>query len=175
LLEVGKGIEDPAFGMSYFFAPAGAIGSTPTGEDFITFNPPPPVNVAGKWFHFSTLSTGVDSIGSFLNLLVTEINPLNGIVGDLNQDTFVNTLDINLFIAGWLADTSSMSSIDKYLRGDINLNGLTDLSDAVLMNRALKANGVGSGLPFGLLGAPEPSAITLLAIAVAMLLIRRRP
>jgi hypothetical protein len=175
LLEVGRSVEDTAFGMSNFFAPAGAIGGTPTGEDFITFNPPPPVVVAGKWFHFTALSTGADAIGGFLNLLVTEINPLNGIVGDLNQDTLVNGIDTNLFIAGWLADTSSMSSLDKYFRGDINLSGLTDLSDAVLMNRALKANGVGSGLPFGLLGVPEPSTMTLLAIAAVALCGRRRP
>jgi hypothetical protein len=177
LLEVGRAIEDTEFGLSNFFAAAGAIGATPSGEDFLAFNPPPPTNVSATWFNIKALATGSDAIGSYIELLITRINPLNGIVGDLNQDTFVNGIDTNLFIAGWLTDTSSMSSVDKYLHGDINLNGLTDLSDAFLFHRSLLANGSGAGLNFGLLGVPEPHVLGLLVIGLATAGVnwRRRP
>jgi hypothetical protein len=165
LLEVGKSVEDTAFGMSNYFVPAGAIGSTPSGDDFISFNPPPPTIVAANWFHFTALGTGADANGSYLELMVTLINPLNGIVGDLNQDTFINATDINLFIAGWLSDTSLMSSLDKYAHGDINLNGITDLSDFHLMHRALIANGFSGGMPFPIAVVPEPATITLAGLA----------
>jgi hypothetical protein len=165
LLEVGKSIEDTAFGMSNFFAAAGAVGATPSGEDFLSFNPPPPTIVAGSWYHFSALGTGIDSIGSYIQLLITQINPLNGIVGDLNQDTFVNAADITLFVAGWAVDTSSMNSVSKYHHGDINLNGVTDLSDAFLMHGALKSNGISIALGQLITGVPEPGTLVLVGLA----------
>jgi hypothetical protein len=160
-LEVGKSIEDIDFGMSNFFAAAGAIGSTPSGEDFINFNPPPPTVVAASWFHFSVLNTGVDAIGSYIQLQITKVDPLNGIMGDLNQDGSVTAADLNLFIAGWSKDTSSMNSINKYHFGDIDLDGLTDLSDAFLMHRALITNGVNGGLSQFLASIPEPGTATM--------------
>ncbi len=140
-------------------------GGTPAGEDFLDFNPPPPTNLATNWFHISALGTGADAIGNYIQLLVSQVIPLNGIVSDLNLDTFADASDLHLFVAGWRTDTSSMSSVDRYVHGDINLSGLTDLSDAFLIRKALIANGFANGLSLPQSVVPEPAPPALLGFA----------
>lgn len=174
LLEVGKSIEDTNFGMSNYFAAAGAIGATPSGIDFLALNPPPPTTVAASWFHFTALGTGVDAIGSYIQLQINKVDPLNGVVGDLNQDGSVTAADLSLFVAGWSTDTSSLNSVNKYHFGDINLNGTTDLSDAFLMHRALIANGVNGGLSQFLATVPEPGTAMLVGFVALVLTVGAR-
>ena len=55
------------------------------GDDFLSYDPPPPTDPAvyrSSWYEFEVLSLGSDATGSFVDLLVTEMNDLNGIEGD---------------------------------------------------------------------------------------------
>ena len=82
-LRVGRGIEDIAFGMSTYYV------KEEGDPDFLSFNPVPPADpqsLRPEWFHFFVLGTGSDAIGSYIELAVETTNPLNGILGDLNQD-----------------------------------------------------------------------------------------
>ncbi len=168
LLEVGRSIEDTTLGMSTFIVDSGSIGQSNPDYDFLAFNPPDPTLLAGSWWNISAVDTGVDSIGSWIELAFEAVSPLNGIDGDLNQDTLVNETDLNLFIAGWRTDTTNMSSVDKYLHGDMNFNGITDLEDAYLMREALIAAGASVGT-FDALQIPEPSSVWLVTLGAVLL------
>ncbi|MEX0642576.1 MAG: hypothetical protein WD468_07735, partial [Pirellulales bacterium] len=110
LLEIGNQIEDVDFGMSNFLVDAGAIDSTPSGIDFLSFNPPPPTISAASWLHFLVGPTGSDPIGSYITVTISLANALSGIAGDLNRDGVLNSTDLNLFVTGWLSNTSTLSS-----------------------------------------------------------------
>lgn len=169
LLKVGTSIEDIDFGLSNFFVDTGSVNQgTPDTDfllDFTPSAPSEPTSLRPEWFHFNVLGSGSDATGSFMEVAITVINPLNGLDGDLDQNGFVTQTDFDLFIAGWLTDTGTLSSVEKYLYGDMNLDGITDLNDAWLFREAWAANGNGSA-DFSNLPIPEPSAIAILFAAM---------
>ena len=164
--------------MSVFTVDAGAVGSTLPDTDFLDFNPPPPSVQAINWFHFFVDGTGSDSIGHYIDITVSNASSLNGIAGDINQDGFLTQDDIDAFVTNWRMNTSALSGVDRYKHGDLNADGITDLSDAQLLSLAL--GGSGSGLSFSpaaLLGnVPEPGTLLLLSLASVLgcPLVRRR-
>jgi hypothetical protein len=89
----------------------------------------------------------------------------------VNQDGVVDSFDVTTFIAGWL--TSGWSSdFAKYTHGDLNLDGVTNLSDAFVLHRALQNTAAG-GFPFEQLSeVPEPGGAMFLA-AVLMIICTR--
>lgn len=175
LLKVGQSIEDPDFGMSTFLVSAGAINQTPTGEDFLSYNPPPPSLLTADWFHFAVLGTGSDAIGGYIELAISSASPLNGIDGDLNQSGLVDMTDVELFVDGWLADTSVLDTHAKYLSGDMNFDGATNLSDVFLFHNAwLAAGNAAINLQAMLHGVPEPSSMALVLSGLGLLAVRRR-
>lgn len=178
LLEVGQGVEDIAFGLSNFTVAAGAINSTPSGVDFLQdYNPPPPsdpTSLRPNWYHFLTLGTGADANGSYIEVAVSLVTPLNGIEGDLDQNGVVDQNDIDLFQYGWLDDTSSLDVFGKYASGDLNLDGVTDLTDLRLFRQVLIVLDNGSVRADSFVASvPEPAAglLGLVACVVAW----RRP
>ena len=172
-LEVGLSIDDIDFGMSVWDA-----GDSGNG-DFLSYNPGAPSSIASlrsSWFRFDVLTTGVDTIGSYIDLLVTTQIGLNDIVGDLNQDGTLDAFDVLAFRHGWLTDTSTLDNIGRYAAGDMNLSGFTDLADWILFRQAFTQAGLSAAL---LATVPEPSSgHALLAMAAALTLIGtacRRP
>ncbi|WP_442482581.1 dockerin type I domain-containing protein [Aeoliella sp. SH292] len=179
LLEVGRSIEDINMGMSTFIVDAGQVGQDTPSIDFMAFNPPAPSILASSWWNITAVATGVDSIGSWIDLQFERVSALNDIAGDLNQDGDVDELDLNLFISGWRTDTLNMSSIDKYRHGDMNFDGITDLNDAYLLRQALITAGASMADFASYFGqpVPEPSSVylmVLVGIAVGTLSIRRK-
>ena len=96
------------------------------------------------------------------------------LVGDINGDGVVagdgmgpmGTDDVTAFIAGWMKPSSAE------IRSDINFDGITDIFDAVLFNRALIDAGA-SPFPAELLAAvPEPGSMALMLLGVLGLLTR---
>lgn len=104
--------------------------------------------------------------GGIWRILPAVSLPLNGIAGDVNQDGFVNgdgtdlvtDDDVAAFVAGWLS-SGHETTFEQFTKGDLNLDGITDLSDWIL----LKANHEdGALLSLGALlssRVPEPSAL----------------
>lgn len=100
------------------------------------------------------------------------VEPPSGVVGDFSGDGVFGgdglgpaaIDDVTTFLKHWLA-TGGGSIADRYARGDINLDGVTDLSDWALVNRLNPAMGRAIGL--ALSGAPEPSTAALLLVLLA--------
>lgn len=94
--------------------------------------------------------------------------------GDINLDGVVSgdgtgdiaTDDIAAFVDGWLSSQAA-GDINSWRRGDLNLDGTTNLSDFALMRQALGAAGAGSlESLLSVSGVPEPSSVLLLLVAL---------
>jgi glucose/arabinose dehydrogenase len=100
---------------------------------------------------------------------------LTGIAGDVDQNgVFDPVVDVAAFVAGWNT-TGHVGTVARYMHGDLNNDGFTNLTDVFLMHQALQT--VGQGFPFAALGlvAPEPaSSGMVLAALVAATAARRR-
>jgi hypothetical protein len=99
--------------------------------------------------------------------------------GDVDMDgTLDPVADVDAFVAGWLnvneVNGIQVGDLGSRAAGDLNFDGITDLSDAFVLHEALSA--AGSGLDFSLLTAavPEPSTLVLLSLAALIGLAWRR-
>jgi hypothetical protein len=160
-LELGRTIADVDINRSQFFASDPDI-------DFLSFNPPAPTNwreSLTEWFEFSVLNIGRDAIGAYAELSVTIARLLNDIAGDINQDGFLDELDIQIFAANWRRDTSLLAPFDQFLVGDLTQNGVVDFEDFWVLRQAFSA----ANLAVPSLGSlvPEPTGLMLLAVMLA--------
>jgi hypothetical protein len=107
-------------------------------------------------------------------------NPPNGIVADINQDGVVAgdgkgpalTDDVTAFVNGWLT-TGSGNITQRYARGDLNFDGITDIADWAILNR--ENSSLGAAARARLTNVPEPSTWLLLVVVIpqAMMMVRR--
>lgn len=124
-----------------------------------------------------TISDG-ETDGSVWRILPPEFPVLNGIIGDINQDGVVNgdgfglpgEDDVAALVAGWLSSGFD-NPYEQVINGDIDMNGVTDLADWIL----LKANHENSdGLSLATLlhtSVPEPSAAVIAAFLAVVCLV----
>jgi hypothetical protein len=99
--------------------------------------------------------------------------------GDVDMDgTLDPVADVDAFVAGWLnlneVNGMQVGDLGSRAAGDLNFDGITDLSDAFVLHEALAA--AGGGLDFSALTAavPEPSTLVLLVMAAVVGLLWRR-
>jgi hypothetical protein len=106
--------------------------------------------------------------------------PPTGVEGDINLDGLlqgdgtgpVATDDVSAFLAGWLT-TGQGAIAQRYVRGDLNLNGVTDLADWAILNRLSPT--MGAAVAHGLSKVvPEPSAVLLLLGLGSIAILKRR-
>jgi len=112
------------------------------------------------------------------------VGPPNGLVADLNQDGVVAgdgtgppaTDDVTTFVRGWLT-MGAGGIVARYSRGDINLDGITDLADWAILNGVNST--IGAAAMSQLSQVPEPTTLPLLFLAIQLILItfqrRSRP
>ena len=106
--------------------------------------------------------------------LAAPSNPLNQIVGDVNQDGQVNgdgsgpweSDDITAFIAGWKT-TGWLTNYDRFTNGDLNLDGATNLLDWYILSASHQDAG-SLDLATLLNGRAVPEASSLLLATMAM-------
>lgn len=134
-----------------------------------------PIDLDGQ----GTATISVTS-GSSLRTSVSDIEvnfiPWNGKAGDINQDGFVNSGDVNAFKLGWRS-TNNTPGLLAIQKGDLNFDGVTDLHDAFLLRSALQSNNLSFSIGDMLAGTttiPEPATCVLLAAGCAVWMIRRR-
>jgi hypothetical protein len=96
---------------------------------------------------------------------------LPSIYGDTDLDGDVDQTDLNNFLAGW--NQTAPAGPQSWMKGDFNLNGVTDLPDVYFMHEALVDAGLGSFSPFGD-RVPEPATALLLLGGAACLSRPRR-
>jgi hypothetical protein len=105
------------------------------------------------------------------------------IMGDVNLDGEVTgdgtglatEDDVAAFVAGWGTDNlAGKGDYETWKNGDLNLDGLTDAEDFLLLRSALNGP-IGSGAMQSLFGAvPEPSSAILAILAAGILAARPR-
>jgi glucose/arabinose dehydrogenase len=109
--------------------------------------------------------------------LAAPSNPLNQIVGDVNQDGVVNgngaglpaNDDVAAFIAGWKS-TGWTSNYDRYTHGDVNLDGKTNLLDwYILATHHQSAGSLDLAALLNGAAVPEPGSCWLLASGLLLL------
>jgi hypothetical protein len=131
----------------------------------------------------STTSGAAVNYGTF-NLLTDDayvaspITGLKNIAGDVNNDGFLTQADKDAFIAGWmhkrLVNGIEIGDMTSYAQGDLNLDGITDIQDLVLMQHALTGSGLGAISAAQLSSVPEPSALVLLICGPWLISLERR-
>jgi hypothetical protein len=107
------------------------------------------------------------------------VGPPNGIIADLNQDGVVSgdgtgpavSDDVTAFVAGWLTQGGGSIS-QRYLRGDLNFDGLTDIADWAILNRENSA--LGTAAFARLANIPEPASFVLFLFLIPQAFMRLR-
>jgi hypothetical protein len=95
---------------------------------------------------------------------------LSPIFGDIAGTSGITQTDVNAFIGGWLhekrVNNQRVGDINTYAAGDLNFDGITDLTDVGLFRQAMGL-GSGAGLDLTVFNAlvdgavPEPSTLVL--------------
>jgi hypothetical protein len=129
----------------------------------------------------STSSTP-DSYGTF-NFAVDNAfaaSPISGIknvAGDVTNNGVFDVNDKNAFIAGWLhkhvVNGVQIGDMASRAQGDLNLDGITNIQDLLLMQNALTGAGIGSITSAELNGVPEPATALLAVLALLPVAIGR--
>lgn len=109
----------------------------------------------------------------------SSVTGLKGVEGDVNNSGTFTQADKDAFIAGWLykrvVNGVQIGDMLSHSQGDLNLDGITDLSDLLLMQNALAGAGMGAISASDLAGVPEPPSALLVVATVPSLAFRRRP
>jgi hypothetical protein len=104
------------------------------------------------------------------------VSGIKNIPGDVNNNGTFDVNDKNAFISGWLKKNIvggfQIGDMFSRTQGDLNLDGITNLQDLVLMQSALAGAGMGSITADQLV--PEPTTAVLVLVAAAPLVLRRR-
>ena len=132
-------------------------------------------------FVFGT-STGGTEYGDFDFATDNAIaaDELSGVPGDVDQNGVLEVNDLNEFVAGWYSENLvtgfRVGDVNTIRSGDLNLDGITDLRDAVLMDQALIDAGLPASLAFGgdgtpfvsMNSVPEPTALGSTAVGICV-------
>jgi hypothetical protein len=104
------------------------------------------------------------------------VSGIKGVAGDVSNNGSLGPEDKTAFIAGWmqtrLVNGVQIGDMMSRSQGDLNLDGITNVKDLLLLQNALVGAGMGT-ITAAELGVPEP-ATALLAIAAALPFIGRR-
>jgi hypothetical protein len=106
------------------------------------------------------------------------VSGLRGVAGDVTNNGIFDAADKTAFIAGWLqkhvVNGIQIGDMASRAQGDLNLDGITNIQDLLLMQNALTGAGMGTITAGDLNGVPEPTTALLTILAVLPLAIRRR-
>ena len=98
------------------------------------------------------------------------ISGIKGIAGDVTNNGTFDNADKTAFINGWLQkrviNGVQIGDMASRAQGDLNLDGITNIQDLLLMQNALTGAGLGT-ISLSELGVPEP-ATALLALFAAL-------
>lgn len=106
------------------------------------------------------------------------ITGIKGIAGDVSNNGSLGPEDKTAFIAGWmdrrLVNGVQIADMTSRSQGDLNLDGITNIKDLVLLQNALIGAGIGTITADELGGVPEPTTALLVIFAVLPIVISGR-
>jgi hypothetical protein len=106
------------------------------------------------------------------------VSGIKGVAGDVTNNGVLDAADKTAFIAGWmsrrLVNGVQIGDMTSRSQGDLNLDGITNIKDLLLLQNALSGAGIGTITPDELVGVPEPATAMLLILATLPLACRRR-
>ena len=153
------------------------VGSNPDGSQYFSG-----IVDDLRMFVLGTTNNGLN-YGSF-NFAVdnafaaSPISGIKGVAGDVTNDGVLNQSDKNAFIAGWgdtrLVNGLQIADMQSRSQGDLNLDGITNIKDLLLLQNALIGAGIGTITAADLGGVPEPTTLALLLLAGMALPVRIR-
>lgn len=94
---------------------------------------------------------------------------------DFNKDGVLDAADLAAFQEGWL-ETAALAGNETFARGDVNLDGATNVDDFVLVRRAFQLGGQQAAFAqfAKSFGVPEPSSLGMIAVASGVAAANRR-
>jgi hypothetical protein len=134
--------------------------------------------VAGTSTSTSPVNYGAFSLATDNQFVASPITGIKGIAGDVTNDGVLTAADKTAFIDGWmdrrLVNGFLIGDMFTRSKGDLNLDGITNIQDLLLMQNALSGAGLASISAAELSVVPEPATLALLLPVAAGLLRRRR-
>jgi hypothetical protein len=101
-----------------------------------------------------------------------------GVLGDVDNDGDLDQDDKDDFIAGWMTKNVvgglQLADLASLKKGDLNLDGATNISDLAIMQNALAGGGLSAITAQDLAGVPEPAAGVLFILGAGLHCRRRR-
>ncbi len=172
------------------------VGSNTAGDDGgIHDGFPPPVGFTGGTQEFysgiiddlqmfvlgtsnSAINYGTFNFTSDNAYAASPILGLKGVAGDVTNNGVFDNADKTAFIAGWLQkhviNGVQIGDMASHALGDLNLDGITNIQDLLLMQNALTGAGMGTITAAELAGVPEPATAMLVILALLPLTCHRR-
>jgi hypothetical protein len=133
--------------------------------------------VIGTSTSTTPVSYGAFSLAADNQYVASTVTGIKGTAGDVTNDGLLNQADKDAFIAGWmhrrLVNNIQIGDLVSRAEGDLNLDGITNINDLLLLQNALSGAGLGTITPEEL-GVPEPSTVLLALLASLPLVGGRR-
>jgi hypothetical protein len=126
--------------------------------------------VIGSSTSATPVNYGGFSLATDNQFVASPVTGIKGAAGDVNNDGSLTQADKDAFIAGWmdrrLINGIQIGDLVSRGQGDLNLDGITDIQDLLLLQNALPAAGLGAITAADLQATvPEPASVMLLLFA----------
>lgn len=115
-------------------------------------------------FNYGTFNFAADNAYA-----ASTVSGIKGIAGDVTNDGVLNAADKTAFVNGWmdrrLVNGVQIGDLTSRSQGDLNLDGITNIQDLVILQNALVGAGIGTLTAADFAGVPEPSTLGLAVLA----------
>jgi hypothetical protein len=134
--------------------------------------------VIGTSTSTTPVNYGTFSLTADNDYVASPVTGIKNVAGDVTNDGFLNQADKDAFIAGWmdrrLVNGIQIGDMASRAQGDLNLDGITNIQDLLLLQNALPGAGLGTITAAELAGVPEPATAGLLLLGAIALPWRSR-